>query len=602
MKKLCKYCLLFIVLVLGFTVKANAAVKFYEGEYVGTIYINKVKNGVTHYMRAQFLQKGDDDTIAYCLDPFERFNPSDSYTSGTTYSKITQQNLNKIKLAAYYGYGYSNHTAKKWYAITQLVIWKYADPSGKYYFTDSLNGNKITTYDEEIQELETLINSHYKEPSFSKKTYTIHSGETIVLKDTNGVLKQYNSTVTGGIDVSKTSNQLTIRGEKTGDYKISLKKSAQRFGKNPVFYLTGGAQNLMTAGNIDTINTYLNIKVVGGNLKIIKHDEDNNSCKPSGNASLKGAVYNLYKDEQLIKTITIDENCEANVENLELGSYILKEVSPGEGYTLDKKEYAFTIDKDHLNKTLTLTNKVIKRKIILTKLYGNKTLSNYKVEPNIKFGVYNDKNEQVLTITTGKDGQATFDLAYGSYTIKQLTSTKNYEFSEDVHVTINENSDEEINIVLKNNIMTSKIKVYKIDADTKEKITYNHASFMIKDIESGKYIFQTIGNTTTNVFKTNDEGYFLSAIDLPFGKYELIEVKSPFGYILGNPFYFEINEDSHFNYDAEGNRMFEVYLENKKEIVKETIIEVPDTQSALTTYCWYPLLFHTYLYEDKKYC
>lgn len=601
MKKLCKYCLLFIVLILGFTVKANAAVKFYEGEYVGTIYINKVKNGVTHYMRAQFLQKSDDDTIAYCLDPFERFNPSDSYTSGATYSKITQQNLNKIKLAAYYGYGYSNHTAKKWYAITQLVIWKYADSKGSYYFTDSLNGNKITTYDDEIKELETLINNHYKEPSFSKKTYTIHSGETIVLKDTNSVLKQYSSTVTGGIDVSKTSNQLTIRAQKTGTYKINLKKSAQRFGKNPIFYLTDGAQNLMTAGNIDTVDTYLNIKVVGGHLKVIKHDEDNKSCKPSGSASLKGAVYDLYKDDKRIQTITIDENCEANVDNLELGDYVLKEVTPGNGYTLDTKEYSFTIDKDHLNITLTLTNQVIKRKIVLTKLYGNEKLGNYKVEPNMKFGIYNEKNEQVMTITTGKDGQATFDLPYGSYTIKQLTSTKNYEFAPDIHVNINENSDEEINFVLKNNIMTSKIKVYKIDSDTKQAITFNHASFMIKDVESGKYIFQTIGHTTTNIFKTNEEGYFLTPIDLPFGKYELIEVTAPFGYLLGNRFYFEINEDSPFIYDEDGNRVFEIYFENKKEIIKETTVKVPNTQTGFTNYCWYPLLLNSYLNEDKKY-
>lgn len=39
-----------------------------------------------------------------------------------------------------------------------MLIWETADPEGKYYYTDSLNGNKIDNpYKEYYQELNNLI-------------------------------------------------------------------------------------------------------------------------------------------------------------------------------------------------------------------------------------------------------------------------------------------------------------------------------------------------------------------------------------------------------------------------------------------------------------
>lgn len=598
MKRFIKYLFFSFILLLGFSIKAHAAVSFYEGEYVDTIYMNKVKNGVTHYMRARFLQKSDDGTIAYCLDPFDLFNENDSYTQSTTYSKITATNLKKIKLAAFYGYGYSNHTSKKWYAITQMIIWKYADPTGNYYFTDSLNGNKITTYDKEMKELETLIKEHDIKPSFSDTNHTIHLGESITLTDTNNVLKNY-SISSNDLKTIRDFNKFTIEGSKIGTYKIALKRSERRFNKNPIFYLTNGSQNLMTAGDLETINTTLSIKVVGGSLKVIKQDEDTKTCKPSGEASLKGATYNLYKEGKLIETLVINDSCEANISDLEIGDYVLKEISPGEGYLLDKKEYSFTVNKEHPNITLHLTNKVIKRKVKITKLYGNKELENYRVEPNITFGVYDQNNSLIKRITTNKSGQVEFFLPYGSYTIKQLTTTKNYEYCDNQTIRIYDNREEEISLVLKNNILTSKVKVYKIDSNTKQIITKSSASFKIKDLMTNQYIYHEVNGKKTNVFKTNNEGYFITTKSLPAGKYALIEVEAPIGYTLNEQLVFEINEDSNFIQNEENERYIEVYFENEKGKTKR--IKVPDTLVTATSFCWDSMFFHTYLYEKKRY-
>ena len=62
------------------------------------------------------------------------------------------------RIAVFLGYN-SNDTRRDnlWYVVTQLKIWQIANPNGTYYFTNSLNGTKINTYDYLLDELETDI-------------------------------------------------------------------------------------------------------------------------------------------------------------------------------------------------------------------------------------------------------------------------------------------------------------------------------------------------------------------------------------------------------------------------------------------------------------
>ncbi len=587
MKRLIKY-FLFLTLCLGASIKgAMAYEKFYEGEYIDSIYVNKVKNGVTHYMHMQFLKKSGTNSIAYCLDPFDRFNANDNYSSKDTYSKISAANLLKIKLAAYYGYGYTNHTSKKWYAITQFVIWKYADSAGRYYFTNTLNGEKTTAYDKDVQELENLIANHQKIPSIAAKTYKLGLNETITLKDTNAVLKNYEATIDGGILVDKTSNQMKITGSKVGSYKIRLKKKSKRFSHNPIFYITDGAQNLMEGGNLNDIDTYLQIEVSSGSLKIKKKDADNLSCKSRGEGKLSGAIYGLYKNDKKVGETKIDENCTGNIENLEYGEYILKELKAGEGYTLDSKSYSFTIDSSHLNINLELTNKVIEKKIKIHKVFGSRYFNNYQDEEKVQFGVYDSNNQCVTILTTDKNGRASVTLPYGKYTLKQLTSKDFYDFVEEENIVVEDTNDQEF--YLKNNRKTKRVKIYKIDKATKKPITLNHAAFTIYSLEEKAYIFHTINGQTTNLFTTDDDGT-IEIEDLDFGKYELREIKAPLGYQKGKAMLFEV-------FDKEG--ILEIFYSNEKKKVR---IQVPDTNLNISNQNFSSFFLEMYIYEKKKYC
>ena len=51
------------------------------------------------------------------------------------------------------------------------MIWQTSDPSGDYYFTDSLNGNRINPFQNEINEINNLINNYNTHPSFENNTF-----------------------------------------------------------------------------------------------------------------------------------------------------------------------------------------------------------------------------------------------------------------------------------------------------------------------------------------------------------------------------------------------------------------------------------------------
>ena len=37
--------------------------------------------------------------------------------------------MENIRLYAYFGYGYGNHTSDMWYGVTKCMIWEEADPT-----------------------------------------------------------------------------------------------------------------------------------------------------------------------------------------------------------------------------------------------------------------------------------------------------------------------------------------------------------------------------------------------------------------------------------------------------------------------------------------
>ena len=200
-----------------------ASSSFYEAEYIDGIYMNKQKAGSStiYYQKARFFRQSGTNRFAYCIDPFTFFQEGSSYETTITPSNLTQTQKEQISLIAYFGYGYKNHTDAKWYAITQFMIWKEADPTGNFYFTDGLNGTKIERFTQEMNEINNLINNYKKNTSLNGKTYTIIENQQFSVEDTNKVLSTYKSS---NNNFKIQGNKLTATNLKEGVYTINLIK------------------------------------------------------------------------------------------------------------------------------------------------------------------------------------------------------------------------------------------------------------------------------------------------------------------------------------------------------------------------------------------
>ena len=441
-----KRILILLFLILGITYTSCLTVNalttsFYEGEYIEGIWMNKYNpsNKTIYYQKARFFRQRGTNEFAYCIEPFSFFNGNSQYESTINPYNLTESQKQRITAIAHFGYNYTNHTDPKWYAITQFMIWQASDPSGDYYFTDSLNGNRINPFQNEINEINNLINNYNTHPSFENKTFYQVENNKLEIVDTNNILSYY---TINDANIIKENNKLISNYKDEGEYTVSLSRQDKYYNKPIIFFQSSQSQNLVETGDINDINSNFKIMIQKTNLTINKHDKDNDSIIPSGDAFLDGAKYNLYNDkDELIQELTIVNN-QASIDNLEYGKYYLKEIEAGEGYLLDEEIHSFEIAKDNPNINLILYNQVIKSNLIINKKYGDE--DNLNNEENISFNIYDSNNNLVDTITTDSNGNATILLPFGKYTLEQINTKDGYEKNNKIDFIIDSNEDKEL--------------------------------------------------------------------------------------------------------------------------------------------------------------
>ena len=199
MKKVLLTLLLFLILIPQFKVNADTE-SFYEGEYLPGAYIKKFKNGATtgKYEQMRMFRRTSDGAPAYCIELWEKLESGNQMLeiNGSSYSQLSKETWERVELIAYYGYGYQSHSDLSWYTATQFLIWKEISTDSNIYFTDTLNGNRQNDkFSYEMNEINNLVNNHYKTPSFSNNNYNIGLSETIKTEDYNQVLKDYEVSV-----------------------------------------------------------------------------------------------------------------------------------------------------------------------------------------------------------------------------------------------------------------------------------------------------------------------------------------------------------------------------------------------------------------------
>ncbi|WP_142338922.1 MSCRAMM family protein [Bacillus cereus] len=284
-----------------------------------------------------------------------------------------------------------------------------------------------------------------------------------------------------------------------------------------------------------------------GHLQIKKVDENDE------NIVLKDAKFDVIdKDNNVVATVTTNEKGIAEVKDLPLGDYFVKEINAPEGYIKVDTPVKVTIDNTNvIELVMKNTRKVENGQFKLLK----KDSESGQLLPGAKFDVIDKDGKVVETIVTDDKGEAlSKQLPVGSYTLKEVEAPKGYELSSSsVSVDVEANKVVTVDVVNKKipEKVTGQFEIVKVDAEDKTKVLSDAEFEVYKD---GKKV---------DTLRTDKTGKVVSQ-KLEPGKYTLKETKAPQGYKL-------LKEE--IEVVVEANKLVEVQIENAKELGNLQVIK-----------------------------
>ncbi|ARJ25633.1 adhesin (plasmid) [Bacillus mycoides] len=296
-----------------------------------------------------------------------------------------------------------------------------------------------------------------------------------------------------------------------------------------------------------------------GSIKVMKMDENK---KP-----LPGAVFEvLNSNQEVIGTITADKNGVAELGNLELGTYTIKEVKAPVGYVLDSTQKSFEVKTGEVA-VVEMKNEQIKGNVQLLKVDQD---SKKKLEGAV-FILADAKGNSIHEYTTDKDGLIKVDnLKYGEYQFIEKSSPSGYILvKEPIPFSIKENG-KTIELIAKNTQAKGTIEITKVDvADGNNKLP--GAEFTIYD-EQGTLVVQG---------KTNEQG-IAKFEKLPAGKYTYKETLAPAGYVINQEtFSFQIKQDGEIIKHIVKDKRIEGSLEITKVDVADGNNKLPGAEFTI---------------------
>ena len=533
------------------------------------------RGGGKPYMSAQWNLYDLDGKTAYCIEPGVNITTSDYEGAiGWINSPYSDEVNRKIQLYGYYGYNYPGHENLRYRAAAQSLIWEATGGQIIEFWTEKYGNGNFINLNAERNEILRLASTHYEVPTFDSDTKDAVIGETTTFTDTKGILSNFDVVKSSDASVSINGNTLSVTPNVVGNITVVLKKKT--YTQDPTIIFVGKdatSQKMGMFGVDDPVLVRVKLNVVGGSLKINKKDLDTKLSKPQGDATFKNAVYELLDENyNFITDLIIDDSFGAKTDKILSPNkiYILREKTASEGYLLDKTEYRFKIDRDNLDIEMDVYEDVIEKTVNIYKVFADGSTTILKGEPNVSFEIYlKSTGEYYKTIKTDEKGFVSVKLPYGKWIFKQVSSTSGFEKVKDFEIVINNDSDEDITKIISNAEIKAKLKLIKVDSESRKILVRDGIKFRIKNLDTGEYVCQNVtypGQEKICVFETKN-GMFITPYVLGYGNYQIeeLEEQSITGYIWNSvPLKFSFDENSKFIQDDEFGLMLEVQFENKE--------------------------------------
>lgn len=418
--------------------------------------------------------------------------------------------------------------------------------NGEYYKDGTGDDDELLLYypygSESYQKL--IYSAYYDPVSMAFSGSITPLGDMKLVKTSeDGIVAGINFTVTGAKGFSKTvttnaNGEIDISNLAPGTYTITE--------ENIDRYVPNQSQTITVSSNKTSSVSFYNI-LKKFRVTVTKQDYEKGHAQ--GDAKLSGAVYGLYKGDELVAQYTTDSNGSFTTDYYVCGTdWTIKEITPSEGYLLNDTVYKVGADpKDYTVEynnapDMTVMEQVIKGKISIIKHTDDGETQIETSEKGAEFQIYlkssgsfvNADKDERDTIVCDEDGFASTKLLpYGVYTVHQTKGWDGREKITDFDVFINTDG-KTYKFLINNKNFESYLKVVKLDKETGKRIPYEGAAFEIYDNNNHRITMQYTYPQVTSIhtFYTNKDGYLITPEKLPYGDYTLKEVQAPYGYVL----------------------------------------------------------------------
>ncbi len=406
---------------------------------------------------------------------------------------------------------------------------------------------------------------------FADNDIVNYKGEVIV---SQGAALQTVATVKGG------AGSFTVDLPINNSYKIAETKAPYGYVRNTDDVYSFRFDYLAANQAKETFTHSFTNKRVKAKIRLNKVDAETGVAQ--GDAILKGAVYGLYarndivhpdgttgvmyRAGSLVTTLTTDEEGFAEVRDLYLGNYYVKELKASVGYLVDESEHNLVCNYEgdlvtEITRSTVSNEQVMKQPFQLIKiayLCGN---TEGEVLEKAGFTAYLKSSlsvkedgtydfESAMPIVIGNNGETalftdekgylvTAPIPYGTYVVIESVTPHNYKTIKPFEVTVSENHPDEPQVwrVFMDREFNAKLRIIKKDADTGKTVLLPNASFKIFNLDTNEYVSQVTTYPSIvvhDVFTTDEDGDLILPSALSVGNYRIEEVEAPFGYVVND--------------------------------------------------------------------
>lgn len=528
-------------------VSASTTTDSFKGTFISTYSFVDTKG---HYGNFEHFTRVSDGKTTYCIEPGVSlssgvYNGYYDLSMSELASKVslTEEQLKKVSLYAYFGYGYNGHSGNDWIVATQALIWN--ETGRTFQFTSRYNPDDPYKYvidtpseiKSHMEEIQKLVRDYLSMESFPSSVKIPYRGS-------------YNFGNLGGFSITNCENctyqmkqnEIAVTPNSKSSGSVSFKKETNAWDMPFIVYASSKGQNVLVPGNLPALNANVRFEIVSGKLRLKKYDQDNKTCKPGEGGSLKGSLYKLYKEDgTFVSDLEINENCESSIEDLELGTYYVKEVEAGLNYELDTNSYYFDLSLNQPTKDLVVYDKIYLGKVHLKKVDSKiktcKTSSIYASLKGAVYGIFTKKGELLQELVIGEDCKAESrrNLLLGEYYIQEIKAPKGYRLDTQKHYfeVTKENADDVISIKLWDKIYQTELILNK-----------NYLYYQDIKPEAGALfeIYYKSNKEKVTTLKIEENGY--ASVVLPYGEYIIKQVNGKEGYHYVKDISFVVDEKS----------------------------------------------------------